>query len=172
MDPASSAGWISKENYMTVIKEVSFERIYNAPVEKVWQAWTDPNMIKQWWGPNDVTIPECEIDLKVGGRLYIVMEAGEAMGEFKGTRWPMEAKFTEIVPNSKLAYSAKAWTEGAAEATEIETETMLILTEEGGKTKINLRSAILKTGPQAQMAVQGMQYGFEQQLAKLEKYLA
>ena len=105
---------------MAPIKEITFERTYEAPVEKVWQAWTDPLELKQWWGPNDVLIPECEVDLKVGGRIYIVMEAGEAMGPYKGTRWPMEAHFTEIVPNSKLAYAAKAWTEGAEEGTMIE----------------------------------------------------
>ena len=157
---------------MAPIKEVSFEKVYDAPVAKVWQAWTDAGQLIKWWGPNDVIIPECVVDLKVGGRFYIVMEAGEAMGPYKGTRWPMEAKFTEIEPNKKLAYSAKAWTEGAEEAMMIETETVLLMTDENGKTKINLKSAILKTGPQAQMAVQGMQAGFTAQLEKLENFLS
>jgi uncharacterized protein YndB with AHSA1/START domain len=101
-------------------KIVDFERTYNAPVDKVWQAWTDAEQLKKWWGPDNVTIPECELDLRVGGRLYIVMEATEAMGEYKGTRWPMEGKFTEIEPNSKLTYEAKAWTEGDEEGTTLE----------------------------------------------------
>jgi uncharacterized protein YndB with AHSA1/START domain len=87
---------------MEPIKTVEFERTYDAPVDKVWDAWTDPEKLKQWWGPNDVTIPECEVDLRVGGRIYIVMEAGEAMGPIKGTRWPMDGKFTEIEVSSKL----------------------------------------------------------------------
>ncbi|HEU5114471.1 MAG TPA: SRPBCC domain-containing protein, partial [Candidatus Paceibacterota bacterium] len=70
---------------MKPIKEVTFERTYDVPKEKVWQAWTDPKTIKEWWGPDNVTIPECEVDLRVGGRIYIVMEAGEAMGPYKGT---------------------------------------------------------------------------------------
>ncbi|HSX36579.1 MAG TPA: SRPBCC domain-containing protein, partial [Patescibacteria group bacterium] len=81
---------------MEPVKEVTFERTYDAPIQKVWQAWTSPDILKKWWGPNDVSIPECEVDLKVGGKLYIVMEAGEAMGEYKGTRWPMEATFTVV----------------------------------------------------------------------------
>ena len=74
---------------MDPIKEVKFEREFEAPIQKVWQAWTDPEQLKKWWGPNDVTIPECEVDLKVGGKIRIVMEASEAMGEYAGTRWPM-----------------------------------------------------------------------------------
>jgi uncharacterized protein YndB with AHSA1/START domain len=97
---------IRKERTMTPIKEVEFERTYNAPLETVWQAWTDPKILKEWWGPNDVSIPECEVDLQVGGKIYIVMEAGEAMGPYKGTRWPMEGKYTVVEKNSRLSYSA------------------------------------------------------------------
>jgi uncharacterized protein YndB with AHSA1/START domain len=157
---------------MLPIKEVSFEKTYNAPIEKVWQAWTDPKMLKQWWGPDNVSIPECEIDLRVGGRFYIVMEAGVAMGPYKGTLWPMEAKFTIVEPNSKLAYEAKAWTKGDEEATVIDQVTELTLSEDNGKTKLKLRATINKIGPNAQMAVQGMQMGFTQQLEKLGKFLA
>src|ERR1700688_274064 len=115
-------------------KELVLERVYDAPLELVWKAWTDPQMLKQWWGPDNVTIPECEVDLKVGGTFYIVMEAGEAMGPYKGTKWPMRAEFTVIEPNSKLFYSAKAWTEGQDDKTMIDQTTEVIFTEENGKT--------------------------------------
>lgn len=156
---------------MEPVKQVIFERTYDAPIEKVWQAWTDPAVLKQWWGPNDVDIPECEVELRVDGRLYIVMEAGEAMGEFKGTRWPMEATFTVVEAPTKLAYTARAWTEGAEETTQIETVQELTLSEEDGKTKLYLTAAINRTGPDAGMAVQGMEYGYNQQLDKLAGYL-
>jgi uncharacterized protein YndB with AHSA1/START domain len=157
---------------MTPIKEVEFERSYDAPLETVWQAWTDPVMIKEWWGPNDVSIPECEIDLRVGGRIYIVMEAGEAMGPYKGTRWPMEGEYTVVDNNSRLSYTAKAWTEGHEETTQIDQVTELSLTDENGKTKLKLKAIINKTGSDAKMAVEGMQMGFNQQLDKLEKLLS
>jgi uncharacterized protein YndB with AHSA1/START domain len=152
-------------------KIVDFERTYNAPVEKVWQAWTDAEQLKKWWGPDNVTIPECELDLRVGGRLYIVMEATEAMGEYKGTRWPMEGKFTEIEPNSKLTYEAKAWTEGDEEGTTLEQVQEITFAEENGKTKMRLKVTLNKIGPKAGMAVEGMKWGFGQQFDKLEKYL-
>lgn len=156
----------------TPIKEIAMERTVDAPLERVWQAWTDPEELKKWWGPNDVAIPECTVELKVGGAFYIVMEAGEAMGPYKGTKWPMQAKFTLVEPNARLAYIAQAWTEGAKEETAIDTVTEITFTEEGGKTKVAVKAAIHKAGPKAQMATEGMGYGFTQQLDKLAKFLA
>jgi uncharacterized protein YndB with AHSA1/START domain len=154
------------------IKEVTFERIYDASPEMVWQAWTKPEMIKQWWGPDNVIIPECEIDLRIGGKIYIVMEAGEAMGPYKGTKWPMLGKFTIVEPNVKLSYDVQAWVGMEQnDQTTIDQTTELTLTPENGKTKLNLRAVIHKTGPDAQMAVQGMQAGFTQQLEKLNNFL-
>lgn len=153
-------------------KEVELERTYDASPETVWKAWTDPEMLKQWWGPNNVTIPECEVDLRVGGRFYIVMEAGEAMGPYKGTKWPMLAKFTAIEQNAKLSYAAKAWTEGQKEETTIDQTTELTLAEEDGKTKIKIKAVIHKNAPGAEMAVQGMKAGFTQQLEKLGTFFA
>ena len=156
---------------MQPIKEVEFERVYEAPLEKVWQAWTDPEMIKQWWGPRNVSIPECEIDLRVGGKIHIVMEAGEAMGPYKGTKWPMLGKFTAVEPKSKLSYDAKGWTEGAEEQMSIEQSIEIFFSEENGKTKIKLKASVYKIGPGAGMAIAGMQQGFTEQLEKLNEFL-
>ncbi len=153
------------------IKEIEFKRTYDAPIATVWQAWTDPEMIKAWWGPDNVSIPECALDLRVGGRIYIVMEAGEAMGPYKGTRWPMEGKFTVVETNSKLSYAVKAWTKGQETTTEIDQVTELSLADDNGKTTLKLKATINKTGSDAKMAVEGMQGGFTQQLAKLDKFL-
>jgi uncharacterized protein YndB with AHSA1/START domain len=156
---------------MAEVKEVTFDRTFDVPADKVWQAWTDPEQLKRWWGPDNVSIPECEIDLRVGGRLYMVMEATEAMGEYKGTRWPMEAKFTVVEPNTKLAYEAKAWTEGDKEGTTLDQVQEITFAEENGKTKMQLRVTLNKIGPKAGMAVEGMKWGFGQQFDKLNKFL-
>jgi len=157
---------------MEPIKEVSLERTYDAPLATVWQAWTNPEQLKQWWGPNDVTIPECEVDLRVGGKFYIVMEAGEAMAPYKGTKWPMQAEFTVVEPNSKISYTAQAWTEGQKEETTIDQTTEITMAEENGKTKVKVKAAIFKAGPGAKMAAEGMEYGFNQQMDKLTNFLA
>ena len=95
------------------------------------------------------------------------------MGPYKGTQWPMLGKFTEVVPNAKLSYDVQAWVEGDKEETTIDQTTELTLTAEAqGKTKMKLRATIHKAGPKAEMAVQGMQAGFTQQLEKLDVFLA
>jgi uncharacterized protein YndB with AHSA1/START domain len=155
---------------MTPVKEVTFERTYEAPVEDIWQAWTNPTMLKEWWGPDNVTIPECEVDLRVGGKFYIVMEAGEAMGPLKGTRWPMDGTYTVIEANSKLSYTSKAWTEGQ-DGMDIDQRAELTLIDDGGKTKLTLKVTLDKVGPNAGMAVEGMKWGFNQQFDKLSQFL-
>ena len=161
----------TKEKNVQPIKEVNFDRVYDAPIAQMWKAWTQPEILKQWWGPHGVSIPECEVELRVGGKFYIVMEAGEAMGPYKGTRWPMLARFTAVEPNARLTYTAKAWTDGKGEETQIDQITDIIFLEENGKTRIKLKAAINKVGAGAKMAVEGMQYGFTQQLDKLHAYL-
>jgi uncharacterized protein YndB with AHSA1/START domain len=156
---------------MQPVKEVEFDRTFDAPLETVWKAWTDPELLKQWWGPDNTIIPECEVDLRVGGRFYIVMEASGGMGEYKGTRWPMEATYTMVEPNAKLNYDAKAWTEGMEATTQIEQVSELTLTDEGGKTKMHLKATINKAGPDAGGAAEGMQYGYNQQFDKLTAFL-
>jgi uncharacterized protein YndB with AHSA1/START domain len=151
-------------------KEVTFDREYDAPIEEVWEAWTDAEKVKQWWGPQGVVIPECSIDLRVGGEFNLVMQAGEAMGDVAGTRWPMKSQFTAVEKPHKLAYTSKAWTE-EEESTEIETTSELTLSEEGGKTKLHLRSTVTSSGPRAGQAVEGMKYGFNMQFDKLGKFL-
>jgi len=156
---------------MAPIKELVIERTYAAPVAQVWQAWTDPEMLKQWWGPGGVSIPECEVDLRVGGRLYIVMEAGEALGPYKGTRWPMEGTFTVVEPRATLTYTAQAWTDGKKEETTIDQVTEVRLSEDHGKTKVAIKATVHKIGPGARAAIQGMEYGFNQQMDKLVAFL-
>ena len=157
---------------MANVKEVTLERTFNAPLESVWKACTEPAMLKQWWGPDNVTIPECEVDLRVGGKFYIVMEAGEGMGPYKGLLWPMMAEFTEVEPNAKIAYTAQAWTEGQKETTTIDQTTVITMHEENGATKVKVVAIIHKTGPGAVMAAEGMEMGFTQQLGKLADFLA
>jgi uncharacterized protein YndB with AHSA1/START domain len=48
-------------------------RVFDAPRELVWKAWTDPKYVMQWWGPNGCTSPFCEMDFRVGGKFLICM---------------------------------------------------------------------------------------------------
>src|ERR1700722_16372155 len=93
---------------MENFKEITISRKLNVSPERAWKAWTDPKEIAEWWGPNGVTIPVCEIDVKVGGKLYIVMVAGKELGPMAGQRWPMQGIFKEVTPAEKLVFTNQA----------------------------------------------------------------
>lgn len=152
-------------------KDLNFERTYAAPIETVWEAWTDASKLREWWGPENTTVPECEIDLRVGGTIRVVMEAGEGMGKYQGTRWPMVGTFTLIEDNSRLVYEARSWTEGDEDTTTIVHTNHLTLTEDGEETVVELRISISEIGSKAKMAAFGMKWGYKQQLDKLDVYL-
>ncbi len=57
-------------------KNLNFERSYPAPIDTVWRAWTDAEMLCLWWGPEKTTVPDCRVQAQVGGEIHIVMEAG------------------------------------------------------------------------------------------------
>lgn len=153
-------------------KELSFERTYEAPADLVWRAWTDPELLTRWWGPDKTEVTDCEIDLRVGGEIRIVMEAGEAMGKYKGTRWPMVGTFTTVEPGSRLVYDARSWTEGEEDTTTIEHTNEVTISSKGSATVVRLEVTITHVGPKAKMAAFGMKWGYKAQLGKLEELLA
>jgi len=60
---------------MTEKQPLIINRIFNAPVEKVWDAWTNPEHMKTWWGPKPFTAPTINIDFRVGGTCHACMHA-------------------------------------------------------------------------------------------------
>lgn len=154
-------------------QEHTFERTYTAPITDVWRAWTEPELLRQWWGPEKTTIPECEVDLRVGGRIRIVMEAGEGMGKYAGTRWPLEGTFTCIEEPHRLTYQATSWTEGEEGAT-IEHVNEVELSARGDHTVVDLRIHVTEVGSgvKARLAAYGMKWGYRAQLDKLDALLS
>ena len=72
------------------------ERVFRAPPEKVFQAWTDPDILTKWWGPTGATIPECDLDAKPGGTWRTVMATPD------GNRMTVSGVFREIAPPDRL----------------------------------------------------------------------
>ena len=60
--------------------KIEVSRIFNAPVELVWKIWTDPELVKRWWGPQHFTSPVAIIDFRLGGTSLVSMKAPDAMG--------------------------------------------------------------------------------------------
>ncbi|MCX2576023.1 SRPBCC family protein [Pedobacter sandarakinus] len=78
--------------------EIVTRRLINAPRELVYEAWTNPNHLKNWWGPKGFTNTFEQFDLKVGGRWRFVMH-GPDKGNYQN-----ECEFTEITPPELLAW--------------------------------------------------------------------
>lgn len=150
----------------------TFERTYAAPIADVWRAWTDPDLLRRWWGPENTTVPECEVDLRVGGRIRIVMEAGEGMGKYAGTRWPLEGTFTVLDEPTRLVYEARSWTEGEENATIVHVNEVE-LTAQGDRTVVKLRIDVreIGSGVKSRLAAYGMKWGYKAQLDKLDELL-
>jgi uncharacterized protein YndB with AHSA1/START domain len=151
---------------------LSFERTYAAPIEAVWDAMTRPDAVREWWGPERTVVTDCEIDVRTGGRIFIVMQATEAMGKYAGTRWPMEGTFTEVEQPHRLVYAARSWQDDQQEATTIEHVNELVLADTGAGTSLSLTISVTDIGSGAKMAAVGMKYGYKQYLDKLEAYLS
>jgi len=148
-------------------KELLMTREFDAPGELVFKAWTDPKLVKQWWGPKGVFIPVCEVDARPGGLINIVMEAGEELGELSGTRWPMKGKFVEVDEPKKIVFSSTAMNEGKVI---LENQTTVTFLEENGNTMMKAHIVVTKALPGSGSAVAGMEAGWNQQLDKLVEF--
>ena len=74
-------------------------RVFDAPRELVWQAWTDPKYVMQWWGPKGFTAPVCRIDFRVGGKFLCCMRSPD------GQEFWNAGEYHEIVPHQKIVSS-------------------------------------------------------------------
>jgi uncharacterized protein YndB with AHSA1/START domain len=83
---------------MTPDCEIVSSRIVNAPIELVYRAWTDPNHLKNWWGPNGFTNTFNESDLRVGGKWSFIMHGPE------GGNYNNECEFTRIEKPTLIAW--------------------------------------------------------------------
>ena len=117
---------------MSADRELVLTRLINAPREKVYRAWTDPELLKQWFAPKPYTTPVAELDVRSGGANLIVMRGPD------GKDMPNRGVYLEVVPNERLV-STDAFVE-AWEPSEKPFMTMILTFEdEGGKTRYTAR---------------------------------
>ena len=79
-------------------RELLLTRILNAPVELVWEAWTNPLHIANWWGPNGFTNTITVMDVRPGGQWQLVMHGPD------GTDYKNSSIFKEVVLHKKIAF--------------------------------------------------------------------
>lgn len=119
------------------------ERVLDAPREKVWQAWTDPEQIKKWWGPKGFTAPSIQSDFREGGTYHWAMQSPD------GQVYWSTGTFHEIVPQERLVVTDSFADEdgnvvppshyGMEGDHPMEGRVIVTFEDAGGKTKLTVR---------------------------------
>jgi uncharacterized protein YndB with AHSA1/START domain len=78
------------------VERMTITRIFDAPRELVWKAWTEPKYVMQWWGPKGFTAPVCKMDFRVGGKSLFCMKSPD------GQEFWNAIEYHEIVPQEKI----------------------------------------------------------------------
>lgn len=107
--------------------EIHISRIYDAPVALVWDAWTDPEQVAQWWGPRGFSITTHSRDLRPGGHWTYTMHGPD------GTDYPNTTQYFEVVEHSRLVYD-----HGANEDRPALFRVTVWFTDIGGKTRMDM----------------------------------
>ena len=145
--------------------ELTLTRVFDAPRELVFAAWTDPRHVAQWWGPRGFTTPVCEMDVRPGGKVFIVMRGPD------GTENPTHGVLDEVVVPERLVMSAAGF-EDEAGTPRFEVRNTVTFTEQDGKTLLTLHALVLKATPEMEPALTGMRQGWTETLDRLGEFLA
>lgn len=144
--------------------ELVLTRVYDAPRDLVFEAWTNSKHLAQWWGPYGFTNPICELDLRPGGALRIHMRGPD------GVIYPMTGTVEDVVKPERFVF-AGAVLDGKGEPL-FETWNIVSLEDVDGKTAVTLRAHVTRIAPgtAGELAIHyiaGMEAGWIQSLERL-----
>jgi uncharacterized protein YndB with AHSA1/START domain len=139
-------------------RQNTWTRIFEAPRELVWKAWTEPEQLALWWGPRGIRTPleTIEVDLRPGGVFRMTM-----VSEADGTEFPTEMEFRDVVEPERIVFGWKAQRGlGAGEVT-------VTFKDLGDRTEVTTHFDGLSTDE----IMADAEAGWNQQLSKLEQAL-
>jgi uncharacterized protein YndB with AHSA1/START domain len=113
-------------------RELVLTRVIDAPRAKLYRAWTDPELLKQWFAPKPYTTPVAELNVRPGGANLIVMR------DPQGNDHPNRGVYLEVVENERLVFTdayTRAWEPSAKPFMTV----ILTFEDEGGKTRYTAR---------------------------------
>jgi len=153
-------------------RELTIVRVFDAPRELVFAAWTEPAHLAQWFGPHGFTNPVAECDARTGGEIRIVMRANDEIARAIGKRdAPMRGVFKEFKRPERLVFTNNAVDED--DSIILEGLTTVTFEDAGnGKTKMTFHTVASGTLPQVPFMLQGMEAGWTQSFEKLDALLA
>ena len=90
---ATAAKTVAEKPKLTLVRE------FSAPPEAVWRAWTEPEALKRWFGPDAGAVSLAQTDVRVGGRFHVVFNT------LDGEKHDVSGAYREVVPCSKLVFT-------------------------------------------------------------------
>ena len=143
------------------------ERVFDAPRDRVFRAWSEAEALSQWFGPKDWTVPFCDVDFRPGGVWHYCMQ-----GPGGEQSWG-KSTYEEIIPPERIVYTdAFSDEQGNVNADLPVTRVVLEFIDEGGKTRIVSRSQFGSREDLQSVLDMGMVEGVSQTLDRLDEYLA
>jgi len=142
-------------------REIQIERVFDAPRDRVFAVYTDPELIPEWWGPRETTTVVDQMDVRAGGSWRFVMrDADGSETGFRGT-------YREVTPPERIVQTFE-W-EGMPGHVSVETATFEDL---GDRTKVTTTSLFHTTQERDGMLDSGMERGLNETYARLDEVLA
>ncbi len=144
---------------------LTITRVFNAPREKVWHYWADPNDYMCWWGPKDFTACEAQIDMRVGGKYLSCMEGPDgkkywSTGTYKEIKQPNRFVVTDSFADEHgNIVPASYYDMGTDLPLELEVE--VCLEDLGGKTRMTLEHCGFPAGDIVEQTRQGWNESFD-----------
>ncbi len=145
-------------------RELVITQVLDAPREVVFKAWIDPKQMAKWWGPKGFTNPVCEMDVRPGGALRIVMRGPGRVDH------PMTGVFCVIVEPERLVFTAVA--RDKQDNPLLESLTTVAFAKHGGKTKLTVQASAVGLAPVAPRMLEGMEAGWTQSLERLANHVS
>jgi uncharacterized protein YndB with AHSA1/START domain len=141
--------------------ELELTRVIDAPRARVYEAWTQPEQMAQWFAPKPFQLIIDKFDFRPGGRFSM------AMRDPNGKDLPFTGTYREIIPPAKLS-----WTGEFSSGPSDQMSTVVTFEEHGQKTKIHVRQTFHVMTPEIEQATRGAERGWTMTLNQLEAFCA
>ena len=141
-------------------REIEVKRVFDAPRDLVWKAYTDPAAISQWWGPRRHTTTVGKMDVRPGGAWRYVSRDAD------GNEYGFHGEYREVVPAERIVCTFEF--EGMPGHVSVETLTLI---EHEGKTTVTNTSVFDSVEDRDGMLQSGMEAGMRETYDRLAEYI-
>jgi uncharacterized protein YndB with AHSA1/START domain len=140
---------------------VNAVRLYEAPRERVFAAWTRAEHLAHWFGPRGFAIHSCEADARPGGVFRLCMRSPQ------GVDYWVRGTYREVVAPERLVVQCSA--DDAHGVERLQEVITVQLADEGGRTRLTLHATAAGAGPEAAAMLRGMEQGWSETLERLRE---